>query len=261
MNVTLRDQLILLEQNFLIAVVAQDEVAFEDFALELSRLTSHFNGIEANKHLDDSTTLLLSRVSQVITATCDSMLECEAFLGDAQKCSLSGPVLNSPSDDSLSMSITPPTFTPYHLLFCRVSSSGTHDIIGRNKLLDTRAYRWLMKNMHNPYPTSTQMQAICCDSMTSVAKAELWFQEVRDSIGWTRLSQDFFRGSIDATITAAKQVYMEHNNTIPFGIAFAFKAVKAFVETLFLERPASLVGHVTVGSEVRTVRSPPPPPG
>src|SRR6266404_8529772 len=146
MNVTLRDQLILLEQYFLIAVVAQDEVAFEDFALELSRLTSHFNGIEANKHLDDSTTLLLSRVSQVITATCDSMLECEAFLGDAQKCSLSGPVLNSPSDDSLSMSITPPTFTPYHLLFCRVSSSGTHDIIGRNKLLDTRAYRWLMKN-------------------------------------------------------------------------------------------------------------------
>src|SRR5882762_10388196 len=109
MNATLRDQLILLEQKFLIAVVAQDEVDLEDFGLELSRLTSHFNGIEANRHLDDRTTLLLSRISQAITATCDSMLECEAFFNDAQKCSLSGPVLNSPSDDSLSMPITPPT--------------------------------------------------------------------------------------------------------------------------------------------------------
>jgi len=51
---------------------------------------------------------------------------------------------------------------------------------------------------------------------------------------------------------------MEHNNTIPFSIAFALRTVKAFVETLFLELPASLAGHVTVGSEVRTVRSAPP---
>ena len=104
-----------------------------------------------------------------------------------------------------------------------------------------------MQNMHNPYPTPTQLQTIGDESMTSVAQAEIWFQEARDLIGWTRLSDEFFTGSLSATITAAKRVYLEHDNTFPFCIAFAFSKVKASMETLFVEHPGlpiPLTSHV-----------------
>ncbi|KAH9004062.1 hypothetical protein EDB86DRAFT_2126918 [Lactarius hatsudake] len=236
MNATLRDRLILVEQLFLIAVVAQDETAVKKFSLELSRLVHHFKAVEASGGLDDNTTLLLSRVSQVITATTQCMQECEDILKDAQTRLISNSGLPLPSDDLLPVSTSRPTFTPY-LLFSHTSSSGT-GILGHNKLLDACAYRWLMQNMHNPYPTPTQLQIIGGESMTSVAQAELWFQEARDSVGWTRLSHEYFTGSLNATVTAAKRVYLEHDNSIPFCIAFAFSNVKASMETLLAERPA-----------------------
>ena len=236
MNATLRDRLNLVEQLFIIAVVAQDKAAVEQFSLELSQLIHHFKAVEASGDLDNNTTLLLSRVSQVIRATTQCMLECEDILKDAQTDLISCSSLPLPSDDLHPVSISRPTFTPYRLLF---SSSGTLGILGHNKLLDACAYRWLMQNMHNPYPTSTQLQIIGDESMTSVAQAELWFQEARDLTGWTRLSNEFFTGSLGATITAAKRVYLEHDDTTPFCIALAFSRVKAFMETLFAEHSTS----------------------
>ncbi|KAN0133216.1 hypothetical protein V8E53_008940 [Lactarius tabidus] len=234
MNATLRDRLILVEQQFLIAVVAQDETALQEFSLELPRLIRHFKAVKASGDLDDDTALLLSRVSQVIKATTQCVLECEGILKDGQTGLMSYSNLPLPLDDLLPVSTKPPTCTPYYLLFSQ-ASSGT---LGHNKLLDACAYRWLMQNMHDPYPTSTQLQIIGDESMTSVAQAELWFQEARDLTGWTRLSDELFTGSLTATITAAKQVYLEHANTLPFCIAFAFSKVKASMETLFAERPA-----------------------
>ena len=236
MNATLRDKLILVEQLFLIAVVAQDEMAVKEISLELSQLIHHFKAVEASGDLDDDSTLLLSRVSQAIRATTQCVLECEDLLKDAQTSLTSCFSLPLPSDDLLPVSTTPPVSTPYPLLFSQVSSSGTLGILGYNKLLDACAYRWLMQNIHNPYPTSTQLQIMGDESMTSAAQAESWFHEARDLIGWTRLSDELFTGSLSATITAAKQVYLEHDNTIPFCIAFAFSKVKASMETLFSER-------------------------
>ncbi|KAH9081698.1 hypothetical protein EDB83DRAFT_2670077 [Lactarius deliciosus] len=185
------------------------------------------------------------------------MLECEDILKDARTGLISCSSLPLPSDDLLPMSTSRPTFAPYRLLFSHVSSSGTLGILGHNKLLDACAYRWLMQNIHDPYPTPAQLQIVGNESMTSVAQAGHWFQEARDLIGWTRLSDKFFSGSLGATIAAAKRVFLEHDNTVPFCIAFAFSEVKAFMETLFAEYPAlpTLTSHV--GSSVRTLRTVP----
>lgn len=237
MNATLHDRFILVEQLFLIAVVAQDETVRKEFSLELSQLVHHFKAVEASGDLDDNAILLLSRLSRLITATTQCMLECEDVFKETQTTLARCSGLPLLSDDLLPVSTSRQAFPP-HLLFSHVSSSGTLGILGHNKLLDACAYRWLMKNMHNPYPTSTQLQTIGDESMTSVAQVELWFQEARDSIGWTRLSDEFFTGSLNATIIAARRVYLEHDNSIPFCIAFAFSKVKAFMETLFAEHPA-----------------------
>lgn len=246
MNATLHDRVILLEQQFLIAVVAQDEVALKEFSLELSQLVHHYKAVEASGDLDDKTTLLLSRVSQVISVTTQCVLECEDIIKN-QIGLISCSNLALPSDDQLPLPTSRPAFTPYPLLFCHVSSPEHLGILGRSKLLDTCAYRWLTYNMHNPYPTSAQLQIMGDESLVSVAQAELWFQEARDLIGWTRLLDEFFTGSVTATITAAKRVYLEHDRTVPFCIAFAFSKVKASIETLFTEHPALptvLTSHV-----------------
>ena len=255
MNATLRDRLILVEQLFLIAVVAQDKAVVEQFSLELSQLIHHFKAVEASGDLDDDTTLLLSRVSQVIRATAQCVLECEDLIKD-QIGLISCSSLPLPSHDLPPVSTSCPTFTHYPLLFCHVSSPGTLGILGHNKLLDACAYRWLRQNIHNPYPTSNQLQLICDESMTSVAQVGRWFQEARDAIGWTKLSDEFFTGALTATITAAKQVYLEHDNTIPFVITFAFSKVKAFMETLFAEHPTSptpITSHVDSDQALRPI--------
>lgn len=242
---TLRDSLILLEQRFLIAVVAQDEAALQAFSLELSQLIHHFKCIEASGNLDDSTALLLARVSQAIRSTTQCMLECEDILNDGV---ISCSNLPLPSDGLAPVSTIS---TPYHLLF---SSSGTLGTLGHNNLLDACAYRWLIQNMHNPYPPSTQLQIIGDESMTSVAQVKLWFQEARDLVGWTRLSDEFFTGSISATIAVAERVYVEHDNAIPFPVAFAFSRVKAFMESLFSEHPASPTPTSLIGCSVQALR-------
>lgn len=253
MNATLRDRLIQAEQQFLIAVVANDEGALKDFSQEWSQLARHFRAVEASGGLDDSTTLLLSHVSRVIKATANCMLECEAILNDAQNSSTNDPALNLLLDNTHLVSTKSSSCPSFRLLFSSASTSGTPGILGQKKLLDTHAYRWLMQNMHNPYPTATQMQIISDESLASMAQAELWFQEVRDTIGWTRLSNEFYAGSLDATTAAAKRVYLEHDNTIPFDVAFTFAAVKSSMEALFLEYPASLAE--SVGYEAQTLQS------
>ena len=237
MDATLRDRLVLMEQRFLIAVVSHDEAALKELYQEWPWLFRHFQAVEASGNLDENTALLLSHVSRAIRATTQCILECEDALKDAQTTLISCSSLPPPSDDLLPVPTNCPTFAPY-LLFPPVSSSRTLGVLGHNNLLDTCAYRWLMQNTHNPYPTSTQLQFIGEESATSVAQVELWFQEARDSIGWTRLSDEFFTGSLNATINAAKRVYLEHDNTVPFSITLAFSKVKAFVETLFAEHPA-----------------------
>lgn len=256
MDATLRDRLVLMEQRFLIAVVAHDEAALKDFYQEWSRLFRQFQAVEACGDLDDNTALLLSRVAQVIRATTQCMLGCEDIFKDAQTDLISSS-LPLPSDDALPESTNCPSFSRYPLLFSHDSPSGALRILGHSKLLDACAYRWLMKNIHNPYPTSSQLQIIGGESMTSVAQAESWFQEARDLMGWTRLSDEFFTGSISATVNAAKQVYLEPDNTIPFYVAFTFSKVKAFMETLFAEHlalPTPLSSHVGVGSSAQALR-------
>lgn len=256
MNATLCDRLILVEQLFLIAVVSQDETALRGISLELSWLIPHLKAVEASGDLDDRTTLLLSRVSRVIRATTQCMLGCEDILKEAQTYLQSYSGL--PMQDDPPVSTSHPPVTAYPLLFSHVPSSGTLGILGHNRLLDACAYRWLMQNMHNPYPTSAQLRIIADESLTSVAQAELWFQEARDLIGWTRLSDEFFMGSINATITSAKRVYLEHDNTIPFCIAFAFSQARATMETLFAEHaalPSPLKSHV--GSPAQSLQAVP----
>ena len=219
-----------MEQQFLLAVASDDEES-------LSRIAQDIASVEVVGHLDDDTALLLTQVSWAVENIANCMLECGSILQESQACSINDIIQNVPFDPPSKTLPRPQAIAPYHPLFSNLPSSTTPSILGQQKLLDSFAYRWLMQNIHNPYPSSVQMQIISDVSGTSTAQVETWFQEIRDSIGWSKLSHDLFAGSVAATVATARRVYLERDKGISFEIAFAFTAVKAFAETHFSEHP------------------------
>ena len=237
MNPSLRERLIRAEQHFLLAVVSNDEDSLKVFFQGWSQLARDIENTQAAGRLDDNTAHLLFKVSQAIENVATCMLESGSILQESLTCSIGDFIQDIPSGDPPSASRHSQAIAPYYLLFSEVSSSINPTILGQQKLLDSYAYCWLMQNIHDPYPKSMQIQILGDVSGTSTAQVELWFQEARDSIGWNKLTRDFFAGSANATVAAARRVYLEHDKNISFEIVFAFSVVKASAETLFLEYP------------------------
>ena len=247
MDATLCERLIRAEQRFLLAVVSNDEESLEAFSQEWSQLGHDIKSIKTAGQLDDNTALLLSKVSRAIENTTLCMSETGAMLQETQTCSISDFVQDISFGDPSIASLHPQAFASCRLLFSNLSCSINPRILGENKLLDSYAYRWLTQNIYDPYPNSVQTRTIGDVSGTSAAQVKLWFQEVRDSIGWSKLSHDFFAGSVNATVAAARRVYLEHDKDMSFDIMFAFTAVKTFAETLFSERPFSQGKDIDAG--------------
>ena len=234
MNATLRERLIRAEQQFLLAVASNDEESLKVFSQEWSQLAQDIASVEIAGHLNDDTARLLFQVSQAVENIANCMLESGAILQEAQTRLISEFVQDIPSPSPITLP-HPRAIAPSHHLFSNLPSSMAPSILGQQKLLDSSAYRWLRQNIHNPYPSSVQTRIISDVSGTSTAQVELWFQEIRDLIGWSKLSYDLFAGSVNATVAAARRVYLERDRSISFDIVFAFTAVKASAETLFSE--------------------------
>lgn len=249
MNLTLRERLTRAEQHFLLAIVSNDEESLKVFFQDWSQLARDIQNTKAAGRLDDITSNILSKVSHAIENVTVCMLESGSILQESLTCSMSDFIqeIDIPSGGPSVTSHHSQAIAPYRLLFSNLPSSR---ILGQQKLLDSYAYRWLMQNIHNPYPNSVQTRTIGDISGTSVAQVELWFQEIRESIGWSKLSLDFFAGSVNATVAAARRFYLERDKSVSFDIVFAFTAVKASAETLFLEYPPLQGKDVDTGSVV-----------
>lgn len=237
MNATLHERLIRAEQPFILSFLSNDEESLKVFSQEWSHLSHDIERTKAAGRLDDETARCLSKVSRAIESMANCMLESGEILQE-MTCSISDFIQSIPPGDLSTPSLHPQAIASYHLPFSNVTSSIIPSILGQQMLLDSYAYYWLMQNLHDPYPNSVQTHVIGDASGTSVAQVELWFREVRDSIGWSKLSHDFFADSVNATVAAARRVYLEHDRDVSFDIVFAFTAVKASAETLFLEHPS-----------------------
>ncbi|KAI9512531.1 hypothetical protein F5148DRAFT_1279648 [Russula earlei] len=232
MEATLLAKAVHLEQQFLLAVLSDDEESLKEVFREQSQFSNHVNAIQATRKLDEKTARLPFQVAGSIQDITSCLLQSESISQDAQS-HLNDLISEMPTNTSETSSPT----VPYHPLFSH-HPSDVQSTLGQHKALDAHAYRWLMHNLHNPYPPSKQLQVLGHLSGTSAAQVEIWFEEMRDVIGWTRLSREFFASSPGATVAAARRVYLERDNSMPFGVVSAFTAMKAVAETHFPERPA-----------------------
>nr|AAS46746.1 HD1 homeodomain mating-type protein [Pleurotus djamor] len=114
------------------------------------------------------------------------------------------------------------------------------------------AYSWLLRNIHNPYPSKGHKLSISRETTTSLASIDTWFLNIRRRIGWTSISKTYFAGSRADTVAAATRALVEDGNKddaaepLPANIRMAFVQMEATAKELYLEKftESELVGKL-----------------
>nr|AER51795.1 homeodomain 1 mating type protein [Pleurotus tuoliensis] len=76
------------------------------------------------------------------------------------------------------------------------------------------AYKWLLKNIHNPYPSKETKELISRGTGTSLQNIDAWFLNARRRIGWTSISKKYYSGSKADTIAAASRALSKAEYTL-----------------------------------------------
>lgn len=76
------------------------------------------------------------------------------------------------------------------------------------------AYKWILENLHNPYPTRKIRSEISTSTNSSLKDVDSWFVDARKRIGWNQLRKEHFpkRGDL---IKAATQFFKPSQSAIP----------------------------------------------
>lgn len=97
------------------------------------------------------------------------------------------------------------------------------------------AYDWLLKHIHDPYPSSAVKADIAAESGVSPKTVSEWFVNVRRRIGWNRISKRYFKGKRALTVDCARIVFLgdPENLQVTNSIRKSFYDMKITAETLF----------------------------
>src|SRR5258708_37509655 len=99
MNATLRERLIRAEQQFLLAVVSNDEESLKAFSQKWSQLANDIENAKAAGRLDGNTALLVSKVSGAIENIPVCMLKRGVISQETLICLIDNLIQDLPSSD------------------------------------------------------------------------------------------------------------------------------------------------------------------
>ncbi|KIJ08122.1 hypothetical protein PAXINDRAFT_102675 [Paxillus involutus ATCC 200175] len=97
------------------------------------------------------------------------------------------------------------------------------------------AYRWLLDNLHNPYPTPAVKAQLAATSSCQIASINSWFISVRRRMGWTALCRDCFSNCRADIIDAAYRALVKedpHRRLSP-EVIHSFMEMKVAAEGLY----------------------------
>jgi hypothetical protein len=100
------------------------------------------------------------------------------------------------------------------------------------------AHKWLLKNLHNPYPSNEVKESLSRSPGVSLKQINAWFINVRRRIGWTALSRKHFDGSHTETIDAAYRAFVKEDPKRPllYTVSSEFEALKVAAEDLYSDK-------------------------
>ncbi|KAK0246296.1 C-terminal domain of homeodomain 1-domain-containing protein [Armillaria nabsnona] len=94
------------------------------------------------------------------------------------------------------------------------------------------AYRWLIENLHNPYPIREVRNKICRETNTPRKDLDNWFTNARRRIGWNTLLKSF-EGDRDRLVEAATAYFFGEEEKQYDHIAIAFADMESTLTDLY----------------------------
>jgi hypothetical protein len=97
------------------------------------------------------------------------------------------------------------------------------------------AYKWLLANTHNPYPSSDTKADIAKSSGCSTNSVAVWFISARRRIGWTMICRKHFKNCRADTVDAAYRALVKEDpaHVLPPAIFHDFQQMKAAAQDLY----------------------------
>nr|BDD37069.1 homeodoamin [Rhizopogon roseolus] len=97
------------------------------------------------------------------------------------------------------------------------------------------AYKWLLANIHNPYPSSDTKTNIARSSGCSMNSVSAWFISARRRIGWTTICRKYFNNRRADTLDAAHRALVKEDpaRVLPFTVFHDFIQMKANAQDLY----------------------------
>ncbi|KDQ63284.1 hypothetical protein JAAARDRAFT_53510 [Jaapia argillacea MUCL 33604] len=76
-------------------------------------------------------------------------------------------------------------------------------------------YKWLLRNIHNPYPSKEFKQSVADSTGCTYASVDTWFTSARRRIGWNEIAKEHFNNSRADMVDAATRVFEKDDKRRP----------------------------------------------
>jgi len=209
-EVAFRAQIQSFEDEFFDSMTAGEE-ALQQFSsrwAEFARSVSVSHSPETMQHLH--------RVSLTIGVLCESLLNLEQAAQEIQRDFEAEIVTILDCSRSTNSSKT-----------CSSAVSTKRDV--------TLAARWLSRNYHNPYPSSSTRDDISKRANWPRKDVDSWFTEARKRIGWSKIRKDFFSNKRADAVQAATMYFSDNSHSLHPALESALVAMAAQAKELHVE--------------------------
>lgn len=97
------------------------------------------------------------------------------------------------------------------------------------------SYEWLLKNLHNPYPSKELKTQIARDSRSLLKDVDAWFVDARRRIGWNAFRKARFSNKRTEIIDAATRFFVKNDLKRPLDptVELEFVAVECRAKDLY----------------------------
>ncbi|OAX43040.1 mating-type protein [Rhizopogon vinicolor AM-OR11-026] len=116
-----------------------------------------------------------------------------------------------------------------------LTTQNTHSLESSLPPFIEPAYKWLLSNIHNPYPSSDTKGSIAKSSGSSMNSVSAWFISARRRIGWTTICRKHFDNRRAETLDAAYRALVKEDPSIalPQTVFHDFIQMKAAAQDLY----------------------------
>lgn len=114
------------------------------------------------------------------------------------------------------------------------------------------AYKWLLRNLHNPYPTREDKASFLRHTTSTKCDLDHWFVDARKRMGWNSLRKSRFSNRRVDIIDAATRFFFQSDAKRPLdpGVELEFAEIEARAKDLysdkFIESPLAIKLDVAV---------------